>query len=224
MPGTHINTAEREIRVGVADDHPVVVLAIVDALESMPGFSVVTQVHSGVELVRALENQPVDLIVTDLVMGDETGLDGLRLIDKLRRDYPNVPIVVFTMLTNGAMFRELCRLGVAAIVGKEEAVSELGKISVRALVEKELILSPRIRERIAREGTTKQDFARAQPLSPRELEVVRLFSQGLSVTEIAKSLNRAVPTIATQKRAAMRKLHIDNHADLVKYATEHGLA
>ncbi|MEW6340406.1 MAG: response regulator transcription factor [Pseudomonadota bacterium] len=225
MLSTHIKQADRKVRVAVADDHPVIVLAIADAFESLPGFLVVTRAHSGAELLRELKVQQVDLIVTDLVMnGEEDELDGLRLIERLRRDYPEVRIVVFTMLTSGAMFHELCKLGVAAIVGKEDAAHELGRICQLALVEKEPILSPTIRERIAREGATQQDFSRVQPLSPKELEVVRLFSQGMSVTQIAKTLKRAVPTIATQKRSAMRKLHIENHADLVKYAAERGLA
>lgn len=220
-----MKTAVRPVRVVVADDHPVVVMAITETFESIPGFSVVAQAHSGDDLLRLLGKQPVELIITDLVMNsDDADFDGLRLVGRLRRDHPQTPVVVFTMLTNGAMFYELCKLGVAAIVGKDEPVTELGRICQRALVEKEPILSPRIRERIAREGVTREDFSREQPLSPKELEVVRLFSQGLSVTEIAKALKRAVPTIATQKRSAMRKLHIENHADLVKYATDRGLA
>jgi two-component system, NarL family, captular synthesis response regulator RcsB len=216
---------EHTVRVVLADDHPVVVLAIADTFLSMPGYTVAATAHSGGELLRILAKQPADLVVTDLVMnGEDTEFDGLRLIGRLRRAVPNVPLVVFTMVTNGGMFHELCKLGVAAIVSKEEVASELGKICQRALVEKETILSPKIRERVSREGATRQDMSRVQSLSPKEIEVVRLFTQGMSVTEIANVLRRAVPTIATQKRSAMRKLHIQNHADLVKYAMENGLA
>ncbi|MDR5734557.1 response regulator transcription factor [Caballeronia sp. LZ025] len=216
----------RTIRIVLADDHPIVLMAVSDQFAKLPGYQIAATVNSGAELIRVLEMQPADLIITDLVMqGDaEVELDGLRLVSKLRRSYPDIPVVILTMTTSGGMFHELCKLGVAAIVSKEEPASELAQISVRALTTKETIISPKIQNRLAREGSTTKDLARVQPLSPRELEVVRLFAQGLSVTEIARTLNRSVPTVATQKRSAMRKLHVENHVDLVKYATETGLA
>jgi two-component system, NarL family, captular synthesis response regulator RcsB len=216
----------RNVRVVVADDHPIVLLAISDQFSKIPGFSITATVHSGAELIRALEREPADLIISDLVMQgeQEVELDGLRLVSRLRRLYPTVPIVIVTMTTSGGMFHELCKLGVAAIVSKEEPASELAQISLRALSTRETIISPKIEHRLAREGSTAKDLGREQPLSPRELEVVRLFAQGLSVTEIARTLNRSVPTVATQKRSAMRKLHVENHVDLVRYAAKTGLA
>jgi len=224
--GVFMNEQMRTVGIVLADDHPIVLMAVSDQFAKLPGYQIAATVNSGAELIRVLEKQPADLIITDLVMqGDaEVELDGLRLVSKLRRSYPDIPVVILTMTTSGDMFHELCKLGVAAIVSKEEPASELAQISVRALATKETIISPKIQNRLAREGSTMKDLARAQPLSPRELEVVRLFAQGLSVTEIARTLNRSVPTVATQKRSAMRKLHVENHVDLVKYATRTGLA
>ncbi|SAL23936.1 two-component system, response regulator [Caballeronia turbans] len=214
------------VRVVLADDHPIVLMAVSDQFSKLPGFVITATVNSGAELIRVLDKEPADLVITDLVMqGDEeVELDGLRLVSMLRRSHPDVPLVVLTMMASGGMFHELCKLGVAAIVSKEEPPSELARISLRALATKETIFSPKIQLRLAREGSTTKDLAREQPLSPRELEVVRLFAQGLSVTEIARTLNRSVPTVATQKRSAMRKLHVENHVDLVRYAARMGLA
>ncbi|MFM0340952.1 response regulator [Paraburkholderia fungorum] len=217
----------RNVRVVLADDHPIVLMAISDTFSRMPGYTITATANSGAALIGLLEKDPADLVITDLVMqADEQGveLDGLRLVSLLRRSHPDIPLVVFTMVASGAMFHELCKLGVAAIVSKEEPTSELAQICVRALASKETLISPRIQQRLAREGSTTKDLRREQPLSPRELEVVRLFAQGRSVTEIARTLSRSVPTVATQKRSAMRKLHVENHVDLVKCAIEMGLA
>ncbi|MFM0049562.1 response regulator [Caballeronia grimmiae] len=92
--------------------------------------------NSGAELIRVLKkNQPADLVITDIVMQGvaEVELDGLRLVSKLRRSYPDIPLVILTMTTSGGIFHELCKLGVAAIVSKEEPPSELAQISLRAL-------------------------------------------------------------------------------------------
>ncbi|WP_277186796.1 response regulator transcription factor [Caballeronia sp. BR00000012568055] len=221
-----MNGQARDVRVVVADDHPIVLLAISDQFSKIAGVRITASVNSGAELIRALDREPADLIITDLVMqgDDEVELDGLRLVSRLRRSYPSVPVVIVTMTTSGGMFHELCKLGVAAIVSKEEPANELAQIALRAMTTKEPIISPKIQSRLAREGSTAKDLGREQPLSPRELEVVRMFAQGMSVTEIARTLNRSVPTVATQKRSAMRKLHVENHVDLVKYAAKTGLA
>ncbi|MFP3507618.1 LuxR C-terminal-related transcriptional regulator, partial [Burkholderia sp. SIMBA_062] len=105
-----------------------------------------------------------------------------------------------------------------------EPITVLAEVCRRALVEPGTTLSARVAERLALDGANVDEFRRSNPLSPRELEVVRLFALGLNVTEISKRLNRSVTTVATQKRAAMRKLHLDSNADLIRYASEHGFA
>ncbi|PLZ00316.1 DNA-binding response regulator [Burkholderia sp. WAC0059] len=220
-----MTNATQDVKIVVADDHPVALIAIADTLGAMPGFTVAARAESGAELIEALDRTPCDLIVTDFTMQHENDHeDGLRLVGRLRRLYPRTPIVVFTMLTNGGILHQLCQLGVAGLVGKDEQIGVLAQVCQRALTEKQTVLSPRIDERLAQSGATADDFRRTHPLSPRELEVVRLFTIGLTVTEIAKHLNRSVTTVATQKRAAMRKLHLESNADLIRYATEHGFS
>ncbi|SIT40984.1 conserved hypothetical protein [Paraburkholderia piptadeniae] len=216
---------EGRVNVAVADDHPIVVLAICDVLAVMPSFSVVATARTGTELLRATETDSVQLIVTDLVMhSKDPDDDGLKLVQRLRQQRPETRIVVFTMTTNRGVLHQLCRLGVAGIVGKDEDVSVLGKICMRALLEKETILSSTIMRSLSMAGKTQRDLRRAQPLSPRETEVVRLIANGMSLTEIARKLNRSKATVATQKYSAMRKLHFDNGADLVRFASEFGLS
>ncbi|WP_321928931.1 response regulator transcription factor [Paraburkholderia guartelaensis] len=220
-----MTNATQEVRIVVADDHPVVLTAISDYLDSLPGFRVVAKAASGAGLIDALRDTGCELIITDFSMqGDVDDEDGLRLVSRLRRLYPDTPVIVFTMVTNGGILHQLAQLGVAGLVGKDEPIPALGEVCRRALAEPGTALSARIAERLAREGSTVDEFQRTQPLSPRELEVVRLFALGLSVTEISKRLNRSVTTIATQKRAAMRKLHLESNAELIRYAGEQGFA
>ncbi|WP_321916374.1 MULTISPECIES: response regulator transcription factor [unclassified Paraburkholderia] len=217
--------ATQDVRIVVADDHPVVLTAISDYLNTTPGFRVVAKAATGAGLIDALRDTECELIITDFSMqGDVEDEDGLRLVSRLRRLYPDTPVIVFTMVTNGGILHQLAQLGVAGLIGKDEPIPALGEVCRRALAEPGTALSARIAERLAKEGSTVGEFQRNQPLSPRELEVVRLFALGLSVTEISKRLNRSVTTVATQKRAAMRKLHLESNADLIRYAGEHGFA
>src|SRR5579875_2255400 len=91
--GVPMNGHTGPIRVVLADDHPIVLLAVSDQFSKLPGFTITATVNSGAELIRVLEKEPADLVITDLVMqGDEeVELDGLRLVSRLRRSYPDVP-------------------------------------------------------------------------------------------------------------------------------------
>jgi len=147
--------------------------------------------------------------------------DGLRLIHRLRQSCPNTPIVVFTMLTNGGLLTRIKEMGVEAIVGKNEEPGILRQICIDAIAGTCQRLSPGIAARMSVTGALADGTT--SPLSPREIEVVRMFATGSTLTEIAGYLHRSLATIATQKRSAMRKLNIISNADLVTYARDNGL-
>ena len=197
-------------------------LAIRDALSPI-GFQVVELCQSGKALFEALERQRFDLVVTDFSMERaQGGEDGLRLIQRLRSRHPDTPIVVFTMLTNSGLLACIKAEGVAGIAGKSEDPEILKRICLHAISGSAgPHLSPAVANRIASAGG--RPGANACHLSPREIEVVRMFANGDSLTSIAASFHRSLATIAAQKRSAMQKLNIANNADLITYARDHGL-
>ncbi|AXK61887.1 MULTISPECIES: response regulator transcription factor [Burkholderia] len=216
-------TVFQDTRVVVADDHPITRLAVIRAINALPGFKVVADVGSGHDLVRILTEQACDLIVTDFTMQQsEPDEDGLRLIEKLRRLHESIPVVVFTMLTNGGILHRLCQMGVAGLVGKDEDLAALEKTCTLAPGPNRPYLSPGMAARLAQAGELAVG-AISSRLSPKELEIVRLFALGTSLTDIARQLNRSITTVSTQKRSAMRKLHVTTNADLIAYAREQGL-
>jgi len=218
-------SSDQDVRIIVADDHPIISLALADSLNEVPGFTVVATARSGLELVTAVQDHPCHLIVTDFSMAARSAdEDGLRLIERLQRLFPEIPIVVFTMLSNSGILNQLRQVGVAGIVSKEEPIDELVSICVRALSESGPILSNSISQRLSQNDVTMGRASKAKGLSPKELEVVRMFAQGLSVTEIARRLHRSVATIGTQKQSAMRKLNIETNAELLRYADEQGFS
>ena len=213
----------RTSSIVIADDHPVIQLAVKATLSEIPNVQVRATCSSGKELFAALETRLPDLIVTDFMMERSQGNDdGLRLIHRLRQSCPDTPVVVFTMLTNGGLLTRIKEMGVNAIVGKHEAPGILRQICIDAMAGFGQRLSPGIAARMS--GTGAVAGGSASPLSPREIEVVRMFAAGSTVTAIAGYLHRSLATVATQKRSAMRKLNITSNADLVTYARDNGLA
>ncbi|MBS7456708.1 response regulator transcription factor [Coralloluteibacterium stylophorae] len=210
-----------ELRLVLADDHPVVLMGLRATLErESSAWRVVGEAERGEQLMELLSTCDCDVLVTDFAMpyagprGERTGLDLLR---DIRARHPGLPVVVQTMIENPALLRAMLDTGILGLLDKGSALGELAN-AVHAVRSRRRYLSCRLRERL--EETSRLPGAR---LSPKEQEVVRLFAQGLSVTEIAERLHRSVKTISRQKIDAMGKLGVSSPAQLYDCAREIGL-
>lgn len=210
------------VRVVVADDHPVILFGAEQALLKFPGLQVVERARQSTELIKVLQTVACDVLVTDLAMpGGQYG-DGLPLIGYLRRNFPDLPIVVLTMLENAALLKRLSELGVTSVVNKSDDLSHIG-LAVQHVSRNLEYMSPSVKaslDTLRMNAGGKNDDVM---LSRRELEVVRLFVSGMTIKEIAEHLNRSIKTISTQKNTAMRKLGIDRDSELFQYAQSNGL-
>ena len=216
-------TSTRRTRVVVADDHPVILLGVHHALAAFDDLALLAQARHSTELVETLRQTPADVVVTDLSMPGGRYGDGLTLIQYLRRHFPMLRIVVLTMLGNGALLRRLFEAGTVGVVGKCDDLAHIA-LAVRHAMRGVRYISPSLRAALDGSGARNGRAMQSQALSPREIEVVRLFGAGLSVSEIAARLNRSVKTVSSHKVSALRKLGAACDADLIEYARASGLA
>jgi two-component system capsular synthesis response regulator RcsB len=208
------------MRVVIADDHPIVLMGIRIALQAQCNrFEIVGEAANGMELIDLLALTPCDLVITDFVMTDASnGYDGLILLDALRSSHPKLPIIVLSMLNNPALVQGMLAAGVRGVMDKLSMTREL-MLAVTAVASGRIYLSEHTRRQLF-EYSAKD----AKMLSAREAEVVRLFAQGLTVTDIASRTGRSVRTISQQKRDAMRKLGLPGDKQLHEYARSTGLS
>ncbi|GLQ89869.1 response regulator transcription factor [Dyella flagellata] len=219
------------MRVVIADDHEVVRIGLRTILEHCgEDYEVVGQAAGGVKLLEVLAHTACDLVILDFLMPDEqqgaVALDGVTLLHEIRRRHPRLPIVVLTALRNSAIFRSLYQEGADAVVEKAHVVHEL-LLALRTVRGGRTYVSRHLGEQLAGEHATRTqaDGAKAGPqLSRREMEVIRMFAQGRSITEIATLTHRSVKTVSRQKRSAMEKLGLSSDGQLFEYARTHGLA
>ncbi|MFY3138337.1 response regulator [Achromobacter xylosoxidans] len=201
----------------VADDHPIVRQGVKAVLAEHPiRYKVVAEAGDGEELLAQLASTPgVDAIVTDLSMSQD-GQDGLRLVRRLRDQYPDLRIVVLTMLNNAGLFHGMQNLGVHCIVSKRSLNDDLSHAIENAMRNRPF-MSADIEEQIASCALAQSSRNGKARLSPREVETLRLLLTGLSVSEIARTLHRSKKTISAQKQAAMTKLGLENDSQLFEY-------
>ncbi|HWX12509.1 MAG TPA: response regulator transcription factor [Trinickia sp.] len=212
-----------KIRVVIADDHPVILLGARHALAQFPDIEVVAQARQSTDLVKALTGGPCDALVTDLAMPGGRHGDGLPLIGYVRRHFPVLPIVVLTMLENAALIRRLGEMGVIGVVSKSDDLAHIG-LAVRHVARGLPYAGPSVRavrRALRTSGGSRGDGAQ---LSPREIEVIRLFVSGMTAKEIAGRLHRSIKTVSSHKTAALRKLGLERDSELFQYAQSVGLA
>ncbi|AOE87582.1 response regulator transcription factor [Pseudomonas sp. TCU-HL1] len=212
-----------QTRIVIVDDHPITLIGMRALLSTCDDLAVVGEAQCVDGLFEQLDRQPCDLLVTDLMMPDSGQVDGLHLIQRLRRHYPALKIIVVTMLNNPALIASVLRQGVQGLVSKRGLLNDLPR-AIRARPGA-TYLSPSIRHLLdIGEAGCGKPLAQPEQLSPREVEVLRLYGAGLGVGEIAQRLMRTKQTISAQKTSAMRKLGLDTNAALFLYIQEHGLA
>ncbi|MDV6885296.1 response regulator transcription factor [Pseudomonas aeruginosa] len=203
------------IRVMVADDHPAISLGISYELSQCGSLEMLGQVSNSTELIGRLDEGDCDVVIVDYTMPGGKYGDGLALLSLLRRRYPHLQLVVFTMLNNPGLIRAILKQGINCILSKSDSTSHL-LAAVSAAYSRNQYFSPSIRDIFVNQVLSSHN----ERLTPREAEIVRLFGSGLTITKIAERSHRSVQTISTQKVSAMKKLGIKRDADLIRYAAE----
>jgi two-component system, NarL family, captular synthesis response regulator RcsB len=210
--------SSREIRIALADDHPVIRHAAATAIGRIAGMQIAASVASGTELLDILQTGTWHLIVTDLLMHSEhADRDGLHLVKRLKTLYPAIPIVVFTMVRNRDILHELDQMEVAGIVTKSESIGVFMEALLDVAVHRQTYRSAAVQDILRSPHAAMPEPVVRSSLTGKELEVIRLYGAGLSLTEIAARLHRSISTVATQKGKAMRKLGIATNADMIRY-------
>lgn len=198
-----------DLKIIIADDHPVVLLGTTAILNADPrqGFDVVGSASNVAGLFELLACTPCRVLITDYSMPQGELADGLAMISRIRREFPQVQIVLLSMLSSTHTLRALLRMGVTGLYNKNESLAELPR-AVRLAGMKRRYISPSYQRLLEQPN---------DPLSPRELEVLRMIANGLSGREIALMTHRSEKTVSRQKRNAMDKLGLVHDGAVLDY-------
>ncbi len=212
------------IQLVIADDHPGVVAAVRHLVSAVDGFEVVGEAGDADELLALLSRVRCDIAITDYSMPGSRYGDGIVMLEFLMRRHPDLRVMVLTMLETRALMSNILRAGVKVIVSKSDEPEHILE-GVQAALNNRIYLSPQLDAKLIRrvEAPEPDEDDPIRLLGKRELEVLRMYVTGKTVTEIALQLNRSVKTISAQKQTAMRKLKLETEAALFDFAVRHGL-
>jgi NarL family two-component system response regulator LiaR len=212
---------EETIRILIADDHPLVRRGLRTLIATEPGMELLGEASDGVEAVSKARALDPDVILMDLLMPRKTGLEA---IDEITRDLPHARILVLTSFGDDDKVFAAIKAGALGYLLKDSPHQELLK-AIRDVYQGESSLHPTIARKLVRELGRPLDRPRAEePLTAREVDVLKLVAQGLSNREVAQELVISERTVAAHVRNILSKLHLANRTQAALYALREGLA
>lgn len=204
------------IRVSITDDHELFRSGIAMLLENSNEYQVVIQTSSVLELLNQLESVPTDVALLDISMSQTTGLEALHL---LKKSHPHVRSIILTMHNEGQYVVEAIRNGAFGYLLKDCDPQELRE-AITQVYNGHKYFNKDVSHLMIEGVSTEQNL---QAISKREKEVLQLVAQGLTTKEIADKLIVSKRTIETHRSNILKKLNVQNTAELITKANQMGL-
>jgi DNA-binding NarL/FixJ family response regulator len=206
-----------EINILLIDDH-VIVREGLAVLLNQHGLGRIESAGSAEEAMAAIQRRPPEVVVLDISLGHQSGLELLKTI---HLGYPAIRVVVLSMHEE-ALYAERClRAGAMGYIMKSVG-HQLIIQCIRQVMEGKTFVSEAVRDRMWQQAVNRPKDVGAPPeerLTDRELEVYRLIGEGLSTQQIADSLKVSAKTIQTYRNFIKEKLVIENATELVHRAS-----
>lgn len=210
------------VRVILVDDHEVVRLGLLTLLEDIAWVDVVAEVGSAAEAIKAVDRHRPDVVVMDIRMPGESGIDACQ---EITERWPDTRVVMLTSFADDDLIFRALQAGASGYVlkqvGNEALISALD-----AVRQGEALLDPKVTQRVinrVRETETDRQAAAFRDLSQREMEVLAQVAKGKSNAEVAEALSISEKTVRNHVSAILSKLDMSNRIEAATYAVRNDI-
>jgi two-component system response regulator DevR len=213
----------KDLRILLVDDHEVVRLGLSTLLEDVPAVAVVGEAGTGSEALQACQRLAPDLVLLDIRLPDQSGLEVCRQINQR---WPQIRVIILTSFVDDELVADAILAGAAGYVLKQVGNQELLR-AIEAVRQGEALLDPQVTQRVLQRMRRTEhllDASAFRDLSRREMEVLLLVSQGKSNQEIADTIAVSEKTARNHVSSLLEKLDLSNRVELATYAVTHHIA
>ncbi|MDJ1485720.1 response regulator transcription factor [Cytophagaceae bacterium YF14B1] len=209
------------IKVLLADDHKMFTEGIASFLSQEPDIEVVGSCQDGAQVWSALQESSIDIVLLDINMGKESGLD---ICKHIVEEFPKTKVLSISMYSEESFIRKMFKNGASGYLLKNTGREELLK-AIRTIFGGNTYQSAEVME-IVLKGMNRQKQQEGNiynvRFSRREKEVLDLIAKGLTTKDIAKQLFISEKTVETHRSNLLAKLNVHNVASLIKVAVQYG--
>jgi len=207
------------IRVFIADDHPIVRQGLRRIVEADSGLKISGEADNAAAVFAGVAAAATDLVLLDVSMPGGHFLDTLR---ELRERHPTIRVLVLSVHAEDQWAVRSLRAGASGYLTKDHSPDQLLE-AIRRVYRGGKYVSPTLAEQLASQLDPGAKRAPHELLSDREFEVMRRIGSGLTVAQIATELSISTKTVSTYRARILEKMSMTSNADLVRYASAHGL-
>lgn len=211
------------IKVMLVDDHTIVRDGLKALIEGESDIEIVGEASNGHELSDLLQTNSPDVLLLDISLPD---ISGIELCESVKRSHPAVQVLFLSMYTTEAYIFNAIKAGAQGYLPKNISQAEL-LLAIRTVSEGQEYFSEPISNIILKSYIKKaknegpEEIRPEEGLSRRELEILKLFAEGMSNPQIAEKLFISTRTVESHKNHVMQKLNLSSAVDLVKFAIKH---
>ncbi|HYS13567.1 MAG TPA: response regulator transcription factor [Burkholderiaceae bacterium] len=207
------------IRIGIVDDHTIVRTGLRQFLSEQVDFRVTGEAANGKEAIELARQGEVDVLLLDISMPDQGGIDALAAI-KARR--PDLPVLILSGFPEAHYATTLLRQGASGYLNKECDPEEIAT-AIRTVARGRRYITATVAELLADGMTGGTEKLPHEVLSERELQVFLRLAKGETVGHIADSMFLSAKTVSTYRARVLEKLKLETNSDLTYYALKNGL-
>jgi DNA-binding NarL/FixJ family response regulator len=207
------------IRIGIVDDHTIVRTGLRQFLSEQVDFQVTGEAANGKEALELARSGNVDVLLLDISMPGQGGVDALAAI-KARR--PELPVLILSGFPEAHYATALLKQGASGYLNKECDPDEIAN-AIRTVARGRRYITPAVAELLADGVAGGGDRLPHEALSERELQVFLRLAKGETVGHIAESMFLSAKTVSTYRARVLEKLKLETNSDLTYYALKNGL-
>jgi two-component system, NarL family, invasion response regulator UvrY len=207
------------IKIGIVDDHAIVRAGLRQFFSDYVDLRVAGEAANGREAIDLVRNTELDVLLMDLSMPGQSGIDALAMI---RAKAPDVGILILSGYPEEHYAMNLIRQGASGYLNKECDPVEIVN-AIRTVAMGRRYITPAVAELLAQQLNRKEDAAPHEQLSEREFQVFLKLAQGETAGDIAKALSLSVKTVSTYRTRLMEKMALASNSDLTYYALKNKL-
>jgi two-component system, NarL family, nitrate/nitrite response regulator NarL len=207
----------QKINIAIVDDHQIIIDGLIALLKKHADINICCTANEGAAMLELLQNTPVDILLTDVMM---PGMNGRELARLVKQQFPSVKIIALSMSGQGDIVEEMItQADIAGYLLKQTNGAELADAIHKVYQGSSFFQADVLRELEAQAHIKKQ--VEAMHITNREKQLIGLIEKDLTNKQIAEALNISTLTVETHRKNIFRKTGTNNALSLVKWAYEY---